>query len=843
MGGGGGKGGGGGGGGTYDYYGRIAAVLRAGPIDILWAVLVDGAVIWEGPIHRTDTAVGNPYTLSLADPHLLLQGGYVKLYWGDDDQTTTDPALSGSPPFRGMAYMVFDRFLFGRERTTAPNVEIIASAVPRPPASVISNSPLDSTYAQANPWGVAAELLTSIHGCALPAARLDAASWAAAHAYAAATAERTLLSHCSPLLTQQQEAGAFLAQLLSLCDGTLRWKSDGTLEAVWYPVDPGDLGQYTVMDANDLTEKPQVTVDAWDNVPTGAVVNFVERTTWFVESSLKVDDLRALQQAVEPRRETLELSNFVCHDPQARKVGAEWVKRKCQPQGSGTIKLRPEKAVNPDGSPLRVGNRFLLDVDPEPGGAGLAQLCRVLERRRGPTGAVSIQFEFEVKQPAIPYVPTWTPPNLESVTVADLVSVRVLAVPWQLAGGVPAVVVLAQRGDDTTVGAHILFDVDGGTGTFTELGDLDGFAVPCIVAADYAADATGAIRVTIGDTRDERLALEQPGASGAQNDQLLLVIYKTSGSYIDENADGTAKLEWFSIESSALVSGNTYDFTVLRERLGTVAAAWTTNDVAWIIPRASLKAFTHGNFQQYSQDGSNLVFRANPFSRFAEFGGTQTNRAFHFPSSYKRAPVVSWSTPSASSYTLPSDGNLSPAATVTDNDRNLYRLILFSYRVDTGAGTIYFDIQFARARSKTLADAFTQAGISSTLNFPGQTSVDTFHRLSLMAIDQAGNVIQSRRFLTRLATGGGGAGFTQPSLAWSAVGPIFVTFAVTTGAPATKIQHGITVIGADPPASPATYNGTSVNLQCGWNRRLWARAGDGTTWSDWSFEDTERGNL
>lgn len=75
---------------TYDYYGTLCVPIRAGRTDNLYAILIDGKAIWEGSINRS---VGNPYTVPLSDPKWLLSGGYLKIYWGLDNQTTPDAAL------------------------------------------------------------------------------------------------------------------------------------------------------------------------------------------------------------------------------------------------------------------------------------------------------------------------------------------------------------------------------------------------------------------------------------------------------------------------------------------------------------------------------------------------------------------------------------------------------------------------------------------------------------------------------------------------------------------------------------------------------------------------------
>ncbi len=826
---------------TYDYYGTIAAIIRAGPIDTLHCVLRDGKNIWSGPISRTDAGVTNPYTLLLTNSNLVHGGGYVRLYWGDDDQTVADPALTGHPPYRGFAYMVFHKFLFGRERTMAPDIEVVAEALPRPPAAVIPATAADGTTGCVNPIAILAELLTSIHGASLPVARLDAASWQATHDFMALTSARRLLSYCAPLLTSQSKLSSICEDLLSLCDAGMRLKTDGTIEVYCLPPDPGDLAQYTSLTANDLTEPVSVETSTWDKVPTGVVVQFTDGVRWDKESSLKVDDLRALQQALEPQREDLKLP-FVIREEQARQIAAEWVKRNCQPQGSGTISVRPERAVNPDGSPLRVGNRFLLDVEPEPGGDAMLQLCRVEKRRVKLTGPVEIEFTMETNQPAVPYVPAWTPPDIEEITVAAISHAQIIPFPLALNGGEPAVGVLASRGDDNTIGAEVLFDVDGGTGTFSQIGTQLGFAVRCQLAADYAADASGAVRLEIIDTRDQHLALSEPGASGAANNELLAIALKVDAEgFIDEDADGTPQMEIFSIETSAAVSGNTYDFTAGRSRLGTVARAWATGDTVWIVPRASLVAFAHANFPTYVHNGDELVFRLNPFSRDVEFEGELADLPFRFPGRWQNTPQIVWETPATTPYLLAANGQLTPAATVTDKDGNLVKLTLYSTRDDTGVQTKVVEVMFPPTAEMGVEDAFSLGGVAMPLTFAGREADDTYYLLTLRAEDEAGNVYESSRSLVRGATSGGG-GMLPPVLD-PASGYSFDEIAavnMSVAAPASRIHYAMqswTARTSNPPAAYSAFVGLSKGVQSTFPFRLWCRASSGAVNSAWVHGD------
>jgi hypothetical protein len=116
------------------------------------------------------------------------------------------------------------------------------------------------------------------------------------------------------------------------------------------------------------------------------------------------------------------------------------------------------------------------------------------------------------------------------------------------------------------------------------------------------------------------------------------------------------------------------------------------------------------------------------------------------------------------------------------------------------------------------------------------------HTVTVEAVDRAGHVsTDSSRTLhnPNSGVGGGGAGTTlQPPAFSPGAGSTFsngITVTMTAQAPADRIQWSITYISASAPGTTEeTASGTivrSVNITA--TRKLWARAGDGTNWSDW----------
>lgn len=836
---------------TYDYYATFALVFRAGRVETIHTLMVDGKSLWDGPVNRTDGGVGNPYTLTIADSKWVRPGGYVKFYWGEDTQTTPDAALTDHPPYRGFAYMVFHKFLCGRERTTIPNIELVAQAKAEP-GTVITGSSNDSGCC--NPWAIAAEFLQSRHAAGLPAARLDATSFQAAYDYAAGSSERKLLSYCAPILTNRTTGREFLVKLLTLVDGTLRLKTDNTIEAVYYPTDPGDLSDIALLDENDFVSAPKIDAETWDAVPTGIVLSYADRDRQYKRADQFVPHLLALQTVGETRNESVDLSDFITRGDQAAKVAAMIAKRFCAPRLSGTVTVRPEKAIHPvghalAGEPIRPGDRFQLDVDIEPGGSGLAQLARCLGRSFGMTGGVNLRWESEANQPALPFTPTYTAPSIVDLEPTNITNARIIPLPPQLwVDELPSIGCLILRPDDMVVGAQVEFDVDDGSGDFATLGEQIGFSVYGLLDGAYSATATGAIRVELQNTRDIHLATRDVGETGADNNELLLIVYTIDGgapNYIDDDSGGWPEMEIMSVQSSAVVSGDTYDFTVLRARLGTTARAFADNASCFIIPRSSLVAFAHPDFASRLQLADAFEIRLRSFNRFASFDGVLTDFHGRFPAAYNTFPVIDWTTPSGSSASTDGSGNYSPDADVTDTDGNLVRLELFHKRTDTGAVTKVLDAAFQNTLAKSLTDALTDAGISTTLNFAGQASADTVYLLTIRATDADGNVVDSTRTILRGPTSGSsstpGLPTMSPAGGYNFAGQT-VNITITGSSPATVIHWKGTAWGTETaPTSYETEPDLSKSLSYyfppGGHVRLWARTSDGVNQSAWIYQD------
>jgi hypothetical protein len=118
----------------WNYYASFAALIAHGPLDRIDSIWMDDDLVWEGPL-----SCGAEDYVDLT----IEARGNVRLYWGTETQGQ-DPLLATSgtvhPAYRGQAYLVFDQLFFGRDRTNAPNIEVLVARWPNAPWLPTPNS-------------------------------------------------------------------------------------------------------------------------------------------------------------------------------------------------------------------------------------------------------------------------------------------------------------------------------------------------------------------------------------------------------------------------------------------------------------------------------------------------------------------------------------------------------------------------------------------------------------------------------------------------------------------------------------------------------------------------------
>lgn len=897
---------------SYRYYGTFIGGLSYGPVDKLFGIYTDQftGFVDEPPLFEDELDRGvNDYVDLTADidpKYFRTTAAGLLFFYGTAAQDVTAALDTTHPEYHNIACVVARAFLFGNDRTTAPNMEVLAGRLPQCSTSLCAAIHNVFEDGQVNPVAVLAELCTSDHGLRLDVSRLDAASWADAAEWCY---DRRTLRFCSPLITDVVDARRAFEPLLQLIGGALAWTASGTLalRLMEWGVDPGGL---TTLDAQYLTAKPVLKTSGWSDVPTGVIVQYADRDREFKQADVKLDNLIARRVRGEHQLRTIDLSSLITRRAQAEALAAEYIRQMQHPPSSAEIIVRREHAS------YRCADKVMVDVDPEPGGSGLEHLAIIQDRRDDGKGDISFSVKLDPIADSTPYTPTFTPPAPQDADVDSIVNAHIIPLPGSLDGGNPlAVAVLAARPQDDATGFRVTFQTDNGS-DFAELGRQEGFAVRMTldaavltggeltvgvtyvievnsggadftgvgaannnVATSFVASGTtptwgtGQLRSTTIEDDDAVLRLTlTDGASGrdaylaertagdaitAATDFLLAIILTEDGNgAVDIDADGLPIMEICSVVSRTAVDSDTHNYTLLRGRAGLTTRAWTTAAKVWIIPGADLLPWFHEDMLGLLQSGDTGYIRLGAFTAYVE---DETNPLpefeFVMPEAYNVDPLITWVTPSTSTYDLDDDGKLGghggspandyPDADLTDADGNLVRVELFSTAdsVSPVVKTVHLDVAIPPTAATTLQDCLELAGLGTSgsieIDFGAQGVDDKYFTLTLRLTDSTGAVTEDTRTLILPGSAGAGLGGVNYNFPGdSYVTPFNLTLSV--GGSATKIHYALLVIGSPSPSSYTTVNATSKVIYMNTSKRVWARASDGTNHSAWQYQDYVR---
>jgi len=682
--------------GTYEYYGSLAGAVCLGQVDELVAIAVDGKQVWANPEGNANRETWPTHYQGTIPGY-----GMFHFYWGTDTQTLASGTVpsGGSillyrtgaqnndkgedhPDYRGTAFIEFRNFLFGREKVSAPNIEVVISRKPAQSLIIGTSSLLNDK--QCNPLTAAAELMTNTrYGLGMSADLFDSDSF-----QDAADDLETVkaLTYCSPFLNKQEALREVIGEVSLMSDSFLTWDADSaTIKAGVWP-----HGNYVppettpVIQEEDLTESPDLDASSWSGISTGWDVLFADRERMYKESSEKYDDLRLRELTGESTRESLR-RDWITRRNQALAYATEWSKSVSRPVLTGELVVRRKSAAL-----LTVGQYFKLDIDVEPGGAQLLQICRCLEKSNNATGSVTVKFAAETNLIPVAYAP---PPTgrTDSTTFpypSALAFVRPVEMPPSLSGTEYGLSVLAQRQDNLTVGFGLYYDNDN-VGAYSTLGTQRSFAIRADLLSPYdvnkkSVDEPGydpeidapVLDLTESNFTDLLAFPDNIGLVGARNDQFLLILMEieTSGEragQIELDDDGYAKMEILSISESYVNGGpNTRTIQALRNRFSTRRQGFSIGAEAWLVRRSALKIFTHRDFPIEAAASSPIYFKAEPFNIFQTRDVSEEDpTTFYFPTSRLFAPKITIDP-------LPSPGpyvgvDYIASGTITDQDGDL----------------------------------------------------------------------------------------------------------------------------------------------------------------------------
>lgn len=625
---------------SYDYYGTIAGGFCWGPLDWITAIVYNGNFLWQG--YLTLTADVTDMTGSLLDPTLIKRGGYLKVYRGTETQPS-EPALLDSPNYLGWAYVAAKDLFFGQDSGTPGNLQLIGGRLPRVDTSIVAAADNIVDDGQVNPIAALAEILLDERGGNFPIALLDPVSWLASAHWCAQDPDHRAATFISPLITQQMSGRELVKRFLDPFNGFLTW-INGKLACKIYEWGTIPGGTIT-LDARHWTKRPKIAHGDWTQVPTQIVTTYTDRSYEYQQNTVLLPNIRA--SLIRQRDDQLQIDRQdITRSDQAHRQTTEYLRRVATAPATFDLTVRGPFVAN-----SLVGDKVLVDVDPEPGGAALAQLCRIQKIVQDATDNATLTLMTDDLAPAIPYKPVWAAVTPVSPTAPRLVNF--LAVPLSPAafGWPPAVGILATRPDWTLVGFEVFFGTSDSL-PFADLGEQLGFACRGTLQASIGTtDTTIQITQPDGlDAPDSDLAANTPGGNTAEaQDDIELALIFTPDSFgrIALDSTGNPIMEWVSIVDRSLVSGATFNYTVLRGRKGSTAAAWTAGAPIWIIPGVNLEVWHHPELLQ--QLGSTALFR------LVSTTGTVSDTSTPIPEAAVNLPALTsgfYSTPTISSGNL-----------------------------------------------------------------------------------------------------------------------------------------------------------------------------------------------
>lgn len=510
----------------YDYFGTIAGVVCAGPVDELVAILVDGRIVWPtatfwnagqtvsigdlrqwlGVVwkatqaHTTSNANKPPtaaywvrYSLvrtvgpSATNPYPLTVDGYgsAYFYWGTDDQVLDTVgearlAANGHPAYRRQAVLVLKDFLFGRERTSAPNVEVVVRR--KPNQTILTGDPAMLIDGQANPIAAMADLYTDrVFGAALTPdtpGGPDTTTWQSAAAAIQATIDEAGIS---PVMTQAKSLRQITADILAYCDGWVRFSAAGEIEAGRFPHNaaPPAFTADTTIDYNDLIDEVSYTADGWATTYNQTQVKFADRERSYRDGSVAVVSGYNLAVTGEPRTAKIDRP-WITRRTQAAEHAAEWQKINGEPKLSGTLVVRAEKAAS-----IRPGDLFLLTHD----ALSVSIVCRCIGKdlAQPPAGRASLRFESDRASAPVPFAPTGAADEGSAYPANETLSLNQFFQPPPSmfdSDTDAAVVPLVARTSPVTTGANVWLRKEDASG-FYRLGAIDQFAIHGTIQASW----------------------------------------------------------------------------------------------------------------------------------------------------------------------------------------------------------------------------------------------------------------------------------------------------------------------------------------------------------------------
>jgi len=565
----------------YNYFASFAALIAHGPIDRIDAIWMDDELVWKGPLARSgDYAV------------ITIPGrGNVRFYWGTSTQTQ-DSILAGSgtvhPAYRGQAYMVFNQLFFGRDRTNAPNIEVLVTRWPNAPWLSTPNSIQDDVNPVIPLW----DLWTNPrYGLGMSESRLDMDSLA--------TVGAQLNSEgigVSPVITRPLNFRQFLIELCECFDAYPTYDAQGRLGLALVR---DTAAVAPVIGPADLVDAPTLNPQGWHETFNETFVRFTDRSHRYEESSVAYRDRGNFQITQAMLSQTLSRL-WITRQGVAQKIANAAGRVAAQPLLSGSMRVRKSSAAA-----LTVGGTFTLSF-PQSGLDGV--LCRV-ERLTLPApgqGAATVAFSEDTGfYNADHYTAEADTPEVEDVfEVQELAYQKLIEAPWAIKEtSTPIILFLAARGDVVSNGFNLWkqrSDL-----SFRDVGSSDNFAQRAHVVTEYPLD-TLLIDDYLGlEIQFDSLDNELDGYpfSEAQENRLLVFVGD----------------EILSVWNAQLIAAGRYRLWTIRARFDTKRRTHPADTEAWVVLRDALA------MRSDDMSPPDKAFKLQPFLLQSEFDLAQVD--------------------------------------------------------------------------------------------------------------------------------------------------------------------------------------------------------------------------
>lgn len=584
---------------AYDYFADCAGIVCHGPVDVLREVWMDQERVWRGALVRDAI---HPNTASVD-----IEGrGTLHIYWGAETQNAHPVlAANGHPAYRGQCVVFFEQLYFGRDKTNAPDVELVLERSPLNYTGAVALGGTKRLGYDASLIHALVELLSHPRcGFGFAAADFDLPSLAA-------SASKLLGEGiaASPLFDEQETAAGVVERFCEYCGGWPSFRDGSRLQILLAREPSGSTTAYPLIGEFDLVRPPRYDQESMRETVNKVIVKFTDWRRYFEPDTEGWVDAGNYAQTGRWAVQTLDRS-WVTVRNIALRLGRRHARLASVPLIYCDIEVRRDLV---DDELMRRADEIAVGSFVRFTYANYAQtlLMRVVKKSvpSDRSQAVHLWLESDLYQDAVlgytaDDVPgpdddldvdaggaaEWEIVELPPALVSDDAGAQNLSLPW--------FGVFASRASAMDTRLAVYAAADGATfkrvalqrqGVWAVFGELE-------VAVDEATNFLFVVRVPAGQA-DFRPPLGAPGDVAAmwRGDNLL---------YIEG--------EWLSYDSATIaVDGDTYLVTlanVVRCRFGAGMAIHLAGARCWMIAKKKLKAYTNAGFRLGADASDNDVW-------------------------------------------------------------------------------------------------------------------------------------------------------------------------------------------------------------------------------------------